>query len=151
MTSTYPRLRTCILPSFNPAAVCVACVHVCVCLCVCACVCVHVCVCMCVCACVCVHVCVLWRDCCLNFKAWLIGAWCTVYTFANVQNVQTKIVWVCYIHPSQLQTLRVIDFMLLVSASSAADPSDRLAAVRIEGIKREVTMMPNAACSLSPN
>ena len=34
----------------------------------------------------------------------------------------------------------------LVSASSAADSSDRLAAVWIEGIKGEVTVMSKAAC-----
>ena len=34
----------------------------------------------------------------------------------------------------------------LVSASSAAAPSDRLADVRIEGIKGEVTVMSKAAC-----
>ena len=36
----------------------------------------------------------------------------------------------------------------LVSASFAAAPSDRLAAVRIEGIKGEVTLMSKAACFL---
>ena len=49
--------------------------------------CVCVCVCMCVYMCVCMCVCVLWKSCCLNFKlAWLISAWCSVYTytFANV-------------------------------------------------------------------
>ena len=36
----------------------------------------------------------------------------------------------------------------LVSASFATAPSDRFAAVRIEGIKGEVTMMSKAACFL---
>ena len=34
----------------------------------------------------------------------------------------------------------------LVSASSAGAPSDRLAAVKIEGIKGEVTVMSKVAC-----
>ena len=57
-----------------------------------------------------------------------------------------KIVWVCCMHPTQLQTLRVIDFMLSGLSLLCCSPSDRLAAVRIEGIKGEVTMMSKAAC-----
>ena len=51
--------------------------------CVCVCVCVFVCG---VCVCVCVRVCVMERL-LPQFQAWLIGAWCSVYTytFANVQ------------------------------------------------------------------
>ena len=85
-----------------------------------------------------------------SFQAWLIGAWCSVdtYTFANIQMyIQcVNIVWVCYIQPSQLQTLRVIDFMLSGLSLLCCSPSDRLAAVRIEGIKGEVTVMSKAAC-----
>ena len=48
--------------------------------------------------------------------------------------------------PGQLQTLGSLILCFLVSASFAAAPSDRLAAVRIEGIKGEVTVMSKAAC-----
>ena len=79
MTSTKkacidPWLHTCTLPSFNPAAVCVVCVCVCLCVCVCVCVCLCVCVRVCVCVCMCVWVGEP------QFQAWLIGAWCSVYT-----------------------------------------------------------------------
>ena len=84
MTSTYPRLRTCILPSFNPAAVCV--LHVCVCACVCVCVCARAraraCVCVCVCArvCVCVCMCVCARVCYGEVAASIssLANWCMV-------------------------------------------------------------------------
>ena len=46
-----------------------------------------------------------------------------------------KLVWVCCIHPVQLQHLGSLILCFLASASSAAACSDRLAAVRIEGIK----------------
>ena len=51
-------------------------------------VCVCVCVCVCACVCVCVLcVCVCYGEVAATFQAWLIGAWCSVYTytFANVQ------------------------------------------------------------------
>ena len=79
-----------------------------------------------------------------------LANWCMVlciYIYiCKCTNVHIKIVWVCCIHPSQLQTLGVIDFMLSGLNSSATAPSDWLAAVRIEGIKREVTVMSKAAC-----
>ena len=90
MTSTkaYPRLHTCILPSFNPAR------YMC---------------CVCVCVCVCVY--------CGEVAASIssLANWCMVlcrYIYiCKCTNVHIKIVWVCCIHPAQLQTLRVIDFM----------------------------------------
>ena len=62
-------------------------------------------------------------------------------------NVHIKIVWVyaVYTQPSSKHFGSLI-VCFLVSASFAAVPSDRLAAVRIEGIKGEVTMMSKAAC-----
>ena len=57
-------------------------------MCVCMCVCMYVCmyVCMCVCMCVCGYVPDMERL-LPQFQAWLIGAWCSVYTYtlANVQ------------------------------------------------------------------
>ena len=52
-----------------------------------------------------------------------------------------------YTHPSS-KHLGALILHFLVSASSAAAPSDRLAAVRIEEIKGEVTVMSTAACFL---
>ena len=96
--------------------------------------CLHVCVCM----------CVLWRSCCLNLKLGkLVHGALYICKCTNVQ-----IVWVCCIHLSQLQTLRVIDFMLSGLSLLCCSPSDRLVAVRIEGIKGEVTVMSKAACFL---
>ena len=65
-----------------------------------------------------------------------------IHIHLQCTNVHIKLVWVCCIHPSKLQTLRVIDFML---SASAAAPSDRFAAVRIEAIKGEVkgSMFPS--------
>ena len=107
------------------------------------CMCVAYVLCVCMCACVCVMESLL-----PQFQAWLIGAWCSVYTytFANVQMYKCtyKVVWVCYIHPSQLQTLRVIDFMFSDLRPLLLQP--RRAAVRMEGIKGEVTVMSKAAC-----
>ena len=91
-------------------------------------------VCVFVCACVCV--CVMERL-LPQFQAWLIGAWCSVYTYSFAK-VHIKIVWVCCIHPARLKPLGLLILCFLVSASSAAAPSNRLAAVRIEGIKGEV-------------
>ena len=57
----------------------------CVCVCMCVCVCVRACV---ACVCVCMRACVCVMERLLpQFQAWLIGAWCSVYTytFANKQ------------------------------------------------------------------
>ena len=81
-----------------------------------------------------------------HFQAWLIGAWCSVYYIYTCRctNVHIKIVWVCCIHPPpQLQTLRG---MLSGLSLLCCSPSDRLTAVRIEGMKGEVTVMSKAAC-----
>ena len=79
-----------------------------------------------------------------------LANWCMVlciYIFiCKCTNVHIKIVWVCCIHPAKLQQLRSLILCFLVSASSAAAPSDRLAAVRIEGIKGEVSAMSKTAC-----
>ena len=84
-------------------------------------------------ACVCC-VCVL-RVCCV----------CVLRVCVCVCVRERKMVWVCCIHPSQLQHL-VIDFMLSgISLLCCVPFSDRLAAVRIEGIKGEVTVMSKAA------
>ena len=48
--------------------------------------------------------------------------------------------------PIPAPPLRVIDFMLSGPSLLCSAPSDRLAAVRIEGIKGEVTVMSKAAC-----
>ena len=90
---------------------------------------------MCVCVCACVYVC--YGEVLPQFQAWLIGTWCSVYTYTFAK-VHIKIVWVCCIHPAQLKSLWLLILCFLVSASSVAAPSDRLAAVRIEGIKGEV-------------
>ena len=50
-------------------------------------------------------------------------------------------------HPSS-EHLGSFALCFLASASSAAAPSDKLAAVRMEGIKGEVTVMSRAACFL---
>ena len=61
-----------------------------------------------------------------QFQAWLIGAWCMLciynYTFSNVQMYSLGMLYT----PSQAPNTLVIDFMLSVSASSVAAPSDRL-------------------------
>ena len=49
-------------------------------------------------------------------------------------------------HPPQCQTLRVIILCFLVTASTAVASSDMLAAVRMVGVKGEVTMLSKAAC-----
>ena len=111
---------------------CVACVCVCVCVCVLVwvCVCVYVCmsVCVRVCVCVCVCVCVMER-----FSS--LADWCMyTYTFADVQMYKCTYIdslGMVYTHPSS----KYLASCFLVSASSAAASSDRLAAVRIEGIR----------------
>ena len=76
-----------------------------------------------------------------------LANWCMVHCvyiyICRCTNVQIKIV--C-IHPFQLQPLTVIDCMLSGPSLLCSAPSDRLAAVRIEGIKGEVTVMSKAAC-----
>ena len=67
-----------------------------------------------------------------------------IYTYiCKCTNVHIKIVWACcYTHPNSKHFGSLIVCFLV---SSAAAPSDRLAAVRIEGIKGEVTVMSEAA------
>ena len=88
---------------------------------------------------VCVSVCVCYGQVAGSISS--LANWCMVlciYTYIHkCTNVHINIVWVRCMHPTQLQTLWVIDLCFLVSASSAAAPSDRLTAVRIEGIKGE--------------
>ena len=85
------------------------------------------------CVCVCVSVCVMERL-LPQFQAWLIGPWCSVYTY-TFANVHIKIVLVCCIHLAKLQTLWVIDFMLSGLSLLCCSPFRRLDVVRIEIIK----------------
>ena len=78
-------------------------VSVCV---VCVCVC---CVCV-VCVCVCVCVCVLWRG--AASISSLANWYMVLCIYIYIANVHIKIVWVCCMHPAQLQALRIIDFMV---------------------------------------
>ena len=64
--------------------------------------CVYVCVYM------CVYVCVCYGEVAASISS--LANWCMVLCIYT--NVHIKIVWVCCIHPAQLQTLRVIDFRL---------------------------------------
>ena len=104
--------------------------------------------CVCVCVCVfvfgCVCVCVCYGEVAASISS--LANWCMVLCIYIYICKCTNVVWGCRIHPAQLQALRVIDLCFLVSAFSAAVPSDRLAAVRIEGMKGEVTVMSKAAC-----
>ena len=90
-----------------------------------------------VCVCVCVCVCVMERLHAASISS--MADWCMVLCMyiCKCTNECIEIVWVCFIHPAQLKTLRAMDFMLSgLSLLYTAAPSDRLAAVRIEGIKR---------------
>ena len=64
-----------------------------------------------------------------QFQAWLIGAWCSViYIIIHFQMYKCTYkdsLGMLYT-PSQAPNTLVIDFMLSVSASSVAAPSDRL-------------------------
>ena len=146
MTSTkaYPRLCTCILPSFNPAVVYVLCVCVCVCVCVCACVC--VCICVYVFMCVCVCACVMERF-LPQFQAWLIGAWCSEYTYTFANLTYKDSVGMLYTPSPTPSTYKVIDFMLSGLSLLCFSPFRQACyTVRIEEIKGEVTMMSKSAC-----
>ena len=66
------------------------------------------------CVCVCVCVCVCYGEVAASISS--LANWCMVlciYIYiCKCTNVHIKIVWVCCIHPAQLQTLWVIDCML---------------------------------------
>ena len=79
-----------------------------------------------------------------------LANWCMVlciYIYiCNCTNVHVKIVWVCCIHPAKLETLWGIDFVLSSLSLFCCSPFRRLAAVWIEGIKGDITVMSKAAC-----
>ena len=80
-----------------------------------------------------------------------LANWCMVlciYIYICKCTYKDTVVWVCCIHPAKLRTLWVIDFMLSGLSLLCCSPFRRLAAVRIEGIKGEVTVMSKAACFL---
>ena len=80
-----------------------------------------------------------------QFQAWLSALY--IHIHLQMYKYTYKDSLGSCIHPAQLQTLiKSLILCFLVSASSAAAPSDRLAAVKIERIKGEVTVMSKAAC-----
>ena len=89
---------------------------------------------MCVCVCVCVCVCDMERL-LPQFQAWLIGAWCSVYTytFANVQMTTYKDRLGMLYKSSKHFWLLILCF--LVSASSAAAPSEGLLQLGLKGLR----------------
>ena len=97
--------------------------------------------------CECVCECVCYGEVAASISS--LANWCMVlciYIYiCKCAYVHTVFGYAVSTHPSS-KHLGSLIFYFLVSASSAAAPSDRLAAVRIEGIKGEVTVMSKAAC-----
>ena len=115
-------------------------------------VCVFVCVCVLCVLFVCVHVCCVCVGGCygevaasISRLAYWYMVFCIYMYICKCTNVR-KIVWVCFRHPSQPQTLKVFEFMLFCLSLLCCSPFRQAAAVRIEGVKGEVTVMSKAAC-----